>query len=354
MQRVYIILFGILLTTPSFAQIDFNIFLSKRKLRKSLKYTYGYERRWSEFVCLSGDCKNGQGVFKSKGTKFTFYAKGQFKDGNLNGPGTVYLFNYKRDNRSRDHFDEELKKGEPTFNYFQDERCPDEIFKGYFQDNILTKGEYTYYGTGEGRTWIYEKMIMNYMNSLAPLLDYDYKKDLFLYQHRGQFKKGVLYTACELNTPDDEVIIACRAHKSIIKPSDKKGTFICKKFKNNQLLETLTLNGKEGKAASIRNISSKPKAKRTPNKPLRTTCHICRGKGQTKRRIWVVRDFKMVRMRNGYERKKMIRKENYEYTPGAPGPPRSSGKIGETRTRKLEDILIPCQTCKGKGYQVKK
>ena len=351
MKSLAIILFGVLLSLPAFAQVDFDKLLNKKKLKKSRSITYGYERKWSKFECVSGDCENGEGIYKVKGSFFHLYAKGQFKDGKLNGPGTIYLFNFKANNYSREGFIAELKKGKPSFDYFKKgERCPNEIYEGLFTDNVLSAGTYTYYGKGLYSTRLFQKNTMSYLNSLEPWKDYDSRRDKFYYTFTGNFPiKEYGTVVFELNTANSRVEIDNNVHKTIVTPTTKKNEFLCKKFKNNNLVVTKTLKGIEGKWHIVQTVSTKVVKKRDPNQAVKHHCTNCHGKGEFKRRVWVIVKRERRAGNMGYGKNVITKRTYADYTPGGRKP-----AIGGSTTAHVEDVMFPCKSCDGKGYTLKK
>ncbi len=343
MKLIYFSIISLFLSQPLTAQIDFDVLFSKKKLKKSLSRIYEYNRSWSSFECLSGNCENGEGIFRSKGTHFYMYAKGQFKSRKLNGNAILYIFNTKANNSHHALFEEALLSGSELPQYFDEERCPDEMFKGYFEDNVLNEGTYTYYGSGSDRKYQFEKMTMYYMNSLEPWMDYEYESSVFLYEYTGEFNNDGYYIKLDLNKDENEIIISNKTHKSKVVTTHIEGVFNCSKFINNNLVSSEQLVNDEGRPAFIRSISSKPEKKVTQK--IKFRCHICKGKGEVQRRFWVVRTFEERRANNGYMRKQLVKTEILEYVPGR--APMTTYK----QTAKVELKPITCGTCNGSGYR---
>ena len=325
------------------SQIDFNVLMSKKALKKSLSRIYEYSRGWSVFDCLSGDCENGEGIFHSRGSYYYMYAKGQFRDGKLNGQGTIYIFNTKASVASRDSFVKALLSKDELPKYFGSERCPDEVYKGTFTNNILEEGNYNYYGTGNNRQYQFTKMTMYYLNSLEIWLDYDTKTSMYLYEYTGDFKqKDALYVILDLKKEEDQISISNTKNKSIVTPTHKKGVFNLRKYIDNKVVSSESLENEEGKSPYIRSVSSKPEK---VIKNIKFRCHICQGKGEEKRKFWILRTFEERRANNGYMRDVLIKTEVLEYVPGR--RPMTTNK----QTAKIEERPITCGTCKGTGYR---
>lgn len=352
MKAFALILFGLLFTLPSYAQFDFNKLFDKKKLKKSRSITYSYKRGYADWECLQGDCNNGQGIYNIKGNSFELLAKGTFKNGKLNGPATVYLFNSKARELATEEFKKELLKGSYTPKYFEKGvRCPDEIYEGVFTNNVLSEGSYSYYGTNLNRRWQYKKTRMHYLSALGVWKDRNSRSDKFLYSFTGDFTKSNILNEVilDLNTTNSKVEINTNTLKSIIKPSSKKGEFLCKKYKNNELVESKTLRGAEEKSYLFQ---AEPRVveKRNPNERIKKHCYACNGKTEIKRRVWVIVERQHRPGGNKGYGSNVITKRSYAtYTPGGLKPDVCCGT-----TTHLEDVMLPCSSCKGKGYNLEK
>ena len=259
MPRLLFLFASILFSLSSSAQVDLDILFNKKKLKKSNSTNYRYWRGSTHYVCLNGDCKNGQGTFAIKGNLFTLFAQGEFKNGKLNGPATVYLFNIKNKTLATRYFEKDLLAGNPKPNFFEKGvRCPDEIYSGNFTDNVLSNGSYTYYGTPAGVMWQFRDFELNYLNQHGPVKNINFKKYMFLYNYTGGFTSKSKIASDEiivnLNSPNSQVEIKTDTTREIIKASNVKNEYICQKYINKSLVETKTLKGIEGRKAYIDNV----------------------------------------------------------------------------------------------------
>lgn len=257
MKRFSLVILALFICITCSAQIDFDVLFNKKKLKKR-NTAFSYKRGFTNWICLQGNCENGEGIFHLDGNLFELFAQGTFKNGKLNGPATVYLFNITKKNLVTDQFKKDLMTGNPTPQYFKNKipkakyfrdrvRCPDEIYSGTFIDNVITKGTYTYYGTNQGASYTFQRFRMIYLGEHGPFQKYKYDKNILLFKYTGKFPpKFGTEIIPNMDHANSKIDIRSDSNQTVVTKTNNKDEFICKKYKNGHLYQTKILKGNEG------------------------------------------------------------------------------------------------------------
>lgn len=257
MYKLLFFLVAICYTHTSQAQINFDVLLNKKKLKRLKHKTYTYYKT-IKLDCTKGDCKNGTGIFKVYYHSYSIHiiAKGQFKNGKLNGPGAIYLFNCNKANNCYNvgSFIRKLRQNEDAdYNVFEylSPAKPDESFVGTFKDNVFISGTYEYYGDLKYKHRQFTPIAFPYLSNINPEERED--KRLFTYKYQGSMQSGADGKITPvLKSATDYIELTHYKGRVLIKPDENKKGFSCTAYSaRGKVLSNKILRGTEGQSEEL-------------------------------------------------------------------------------------------------------